>query len=180
MQPVISCNLKPCASAPTPRSQHRRQNSHAAALRKPSSHATRHARSHAAVDEVSVLHVHRDRKQLVHFHHQASSTFSLPGVTFEQLAADLHSVSSAQDKAALLLGYGKTLPPFPAEDRTIDHRVMGCAAQVWMTARLDEQGMVQLAADSDSAISKGLAAILVHTLSGRTPRDILEVRLTHI
>ena len=49
---------------------------------------------------------------------------------------------------------------------------------MWLTARLDEQGLVQLAADSDSAISKGMAAILVHTLSGCSPQHILEVR-TH-
>lgn len=48
-----------------------------------------------------------------------------------------------------------------------------------MTARLDEHGMVQLAADSESAISKGLAAILVHTLSGRPPQHVLEVRPHH-
>ncbi len=51
------------------------------------------------------------------------------------------------------------------------------AQQVWLTASLDEHGAVQLGADSDSAISKGLAAILVHTLSGQTPQQILEVCL---
>ncbi len=47
--------------------------------------------------------------------------------------------------------------------------------QAWIDARLDADGRVQLAGDSDSVLTRGLAAILVHSLSGLTPQEVLAV-----
>lgn len=51
----------------------------------------------------------------------------------------------------------------------------GCAAQVWVTAELDSRGRVRLGADSDSELTRGLAAVLVRCLSGLTPEELLQV-----
>lgn len=47
--------------------------------------------------------------------------------------------------------------------------------QAWIDARLDADGHVQLSGDSDSALTRGLAAVLVHSLSGLTPEEVLAV-----
>lgn len=47
--------------------------------------------------------------------------------------------------------------------------------QAWMDARLDGSGRVQLSGDSDSALTRGLVAVLMHSLSGLTPEEVLAV-----
>jgi sulfur transfer protein SufE len=48
--------------------------------------------------------------------------------------------------------------------------------QVWVTAELDGSGRLRLGADSDSELTRGLAAVLVRCLRGLTPAQLLEVR----
>lgn len=48
--------------------------------------------------------------------------------------------------------------------------------QVYVTVRLDEAGLVQLAGDSDSELSRGLVAVLVAALGGRPPAEVLAVQ----
>lgn len=45
-----------------------------------------------------------------------------------------------------------------------------------MTVRLDDAGLVQLGGDSDSELSRGLVALLVTSLGGRPPADVLAVQ----
>ncbi len=47
--------------------------------------------------------------------------------------------------------------------------------QVWVSAELDAAGKVRFAADSDSELTRGLAALLVEGLSGLTPDEVLQV-----
>ena len=48
-------------------------------------------------------------------------------------------------------------------------------SQVWVVPRVDADGRVQWAADSDSQLTKGLAALLVNGLSGCTPEEIVRI-----
>lgn len=48
--------------------------------------------------------------------------------------------------------------------------------QVWVNAEIDGNGRVHFAADSDSELTRGLAAVLVEALSGLTPEEVLQVR----
>lgn len=68
---------------------------------------------------------------------------------------------------------GQKLPPFKEEDRTEDNVVKGCQSKVWLTAKLQD-GKIHFAADSNTAITKGLVSLLVRIFSDQTPEDILE------
>ncbi len=46
---------------------------------------------------------------------------------------------------------------------------------MWVTAELDSRRRVRLGADSDSDLTRGLAAVLVRCLSGLTPEELLQV-----
>lgn len=50
-------------------------------------------------------------------------------------------------------------------------------AQVWLEAQLDAEGRVQLAADSDSELTRGMCTLLTNSLSGLKPDDFLQVRM---
>lgn len=74
-----------------------------------------------------------------------------------------------------LLYYGQKLKPLGKEFCTPENKVNGCVSQVWVVCELREDGRVYFEAESDSALTKGLAALLVEGLSGATPVEILKV-----
>jgi sulfur transfer protein SufE len=56
-----------------------------------------------------------------------------------------------------------------------ENKVEGCVSQVWVRAYLDSDKNVVFEADSDSVLTKGLAALLVNGLSGRPVEEFLRV-----
>ena len=78
-------------------------------------------------------------------------------------------------KYAQLLAYGKKLPPLDAGRRTAETKVRGCVSQVWVVPERRPDGALTWLADSDSALTKGLAALLVQGLSGVPPEDVVRL-----
>jgi len=76
-----------------------------------------------------------------------------------------------------LMELGEKLPAFPEENRTEDHIVKGCQSKVWLTVS-PVNGPLHFQVDSNTAITKGLASLLVRVYDGRTPEEILEADLT--
>lgn len=78
------------------------------------------------------------------------------------------------DRYQYLMDMGKRLPPMDAELKTEESRIKGCQSNVWIVAqRIPETDRVEFVADSDSAIVKGLTAILWNVFSGQPARRIL-------
>lgn len=71
--------------------------------------------------------------------------------------------------------YGKNLKPLDTQFKTRENKVEGCVSQVWVRAYFDEQKNVVFEADSDSVLTKGLAALLVQGLSHRPVEEIVKV-----
>ncbi|KAJ6417564.1 hypothetical protein OIU84_003316 [Salix udensis] len=85
------------------------------------------------------------------------------------------SVQEPKAKYEQLLFYGKNLKPLDSEFKTRENKVEGCVSQVWVRAYLDLEKNVVFEADSDSVLTKGLAALLVQGLSGRPVEEVLRV-----
>lgn len=98
-----------------------------------------------------------------------------PSATFETLAKDLQTANSAAQRSQILLQLARSATASSPELRSDANRVMGCTAQVWLSASLDEGGRVQLQVDSDAELTRGLAVLLERGLSGLTPKQIEEV-----
>jgi len=89
-----------------------------------------------------------------------------------ELVEEFDLLGDWEGRIEYVIDLGKGLAPLPEEDRTEDHKVPGCAAQVWLSVRR-EGDRLAFAADSDSALSKGNIALLLRLYSGRTPAEIL-------
>lgn len=83
------------------------------------------------------------------------------------------------DKYDYLIGLSETLPAIDPAHRTEQYLIRGCQSRVWIDARLEE-GRVCFAADSDAIITKGIIALLIRVLNGRTPQEILDTELYFI
>ena len=75
---------------------------------------------------------------------------------------------------AYLVELGEALPPMPEQYRTEDNRVKGCMSQVWVCPIADASApsRLQFVGDCDTAIIKGVLALLIELMSGRTPEEI--------
>lgn len=83
------------------------------------------------------------------------------------------------DKYDYLISLSDQLPAIAPEHRTEQYVIQGCQSRVWVDARL-EGGRVYYSADSDAIITKGIIALLIRVLDGRTPREILDTELYFI
>jgi len=83
------------------------------------------------------------------------------------------------DKYDYLIELSGSLPPIDAAHRTDRYLISGCQSRVWIDARLDGD-KVYYTADSDAIITKGIIALLIRVLNGRTPQEILATDLYFI
>lgn len=83
------------------------------------------------------------------------------------------------DKYDYLIELGNDLPAIDPKHRTEKYLIDGCQSRVWVDARL-EDGKIYYTADSDAIITKGIVALLIRVLNGRTPQQVLDMELYFI
>lgn len=83
------------------------------------------------------------------------------------------------DKYDYLIELSDTLPAIAEEHRTEEYVIKGCQSRVWVDARMDD-GKMYYSADSDAIITKGIIALLIRVMNGRTPQEILALELYFI
>ncbi|KAJ1413224.1 Quinolinate synthetase A [Sesbania bispinosa] len=92
------------------------------------------------------------------------------------LAEEFRFLPEPVERVKRLLHYAGRLPPLDESGRVDSNRVMGCTARVWVEVKIDGEGKVRLAADSDSEITRGFCACLVWVLDGSEPEEVLKVK----
>ena len=83
------------------------------------------------------------------------------------------------DKYDYLIGLSDSLPAIAPEHRTGQYLIEGCQSRVWIDARTDG-GRIFFTADSDAIITKGIIALHIRELNGRTPQEVLDTDLYFI
>jgi cysteine desulfuration protein SufE len=76
------------------------------------------------------------------------------------------------DRYRLLIDLGKELSPMPDALKTDVTLVRGCSASVWVYPLIEGEQLIFLA-DSNAAITKGIIALVLQTVQGKTATDIL-------
>lgn len=81
-----------------------------------------------------------------------------------------------------LVELGEHLEPMNEQDRVEDNRVKGCMSQVWVSAHVDPDNNDQIyfTGDCDTAIIKGVLALLIKLSSGKTAEEIQELGLDEV
>lgn len=81
-----------------------------------------------------------------------------------------------------LVELGEQLEPIDEKDRIEDNRVKGCMSQVWVAAHCDpEKGnQIYFTGDCDTAIIKGVLALLIKISSGKTAEEIQTLEVDEV
>jgi cysteine desulfuration protein SufE len=75
-----------------------------------------------------------------------------------------------------IMELGQKLPDMLEADKTEDNIVKGCQSKVWLTAGMDDDH-IHFAADSNTAITKGLVSLLIRIFNGQKADTILNADL---
>ena len=97
----------------------------------------------------------------------------------EEIIEEFSMFDDWLDKYDYLISLSDQLPAISPEHRTEQYQIDRCQSRVWVDARLEE-GKVYYSADSDAIITKGIIALLIRVLNGRTPQEILDTELYFI
>lgn len=98
----------------------------------------------------------------------------------DEIIADFSLLDDWMDRYEMIIEMGNELSPMPESEKTPQHLIEGCQSRVWISGELDADKRLQLQADSDAVIVKGIIAMLLKVLSGQTPADILQADLYFI
>lgn len=90
----------------------------------------------------------------------------------DQLLADLAVIEDPYERLAYVIDLAKQLPPLDDAFKIDPFRIEGCTSNLWVYPSYEEN-QCTYAADSDSAVTKGVAAVLTGLYSGHSPREIL-------
>ena len=83
------------------------------------------------------------------------------------------------DKYEHIIESGKELDSISDDLKTSANLVKGCQSQVWLHAEMEGDNLI-FQAGSDAIITKGLVSLMVRTLSGHTPKEILNAQLSFV
>lgn len=83
------------------------------------------------------------------------------------------------DKYEYLIELGRDLPQIDPKFKTNEYLINGCQSKVWLNAELKDE-KIYFTADSDAIITKGIVALLIRVLNGRTPKEIMNADLFFI
>ncbi|MGL5838615.1 MAG: SufE family protein [Sphingorhabdus sp.] len=84
---------------------------------------------------------------------------------------DEYEFLDADDRYRLLIDLGKGLPPMPDALKTDATLVRGCSASVWVYPIIRD-GKLTFLADSNAAITKGIIALVLKTVEGKSVDEI--------
>lgn len=97
----------------------------------------------------------------------------------EEIIEEFAAFDDWMDKYNYLIELAAELPPIDPKHRTDQYIIKGCQSRVWVDAQ-ERDGVLHFSADSDAVITKGIIALLIRVLDGRTPQQVLDTELYFI
>lgn len=96
-------------------------------------------------------------------------------ITINELKEAFSLFDDWEGRYAYLIELGERLPPMNPVDKSAANRVEGCISQVWLVIDKADDHRFHITADSDAAIVKGLIAVVLALLDGKTAGEIAAV-----
>jgi cysteine desulfuration protein SufE len=94
-------------------------------------------------------------------------------ITAETLIATFSALKQWEDRYRQLIMLAKRLPSLADDLRQTEMELSGCENRVWLGHQLLADGTLHFYGDSEGRIVRGLLAILLTTVEGKTPQQVL-------
>ncbi|MBQ5594321.1 MAG: SufE family protein [Alistipes sp.] len=97
----------------------------------------------------------------------------------EEIIEEFSMFDDWLDKYDYIISLSESLPAIDPAKRTDKYLIEGCQSRVWVSSEL-EDGKMTYTADSDAIITKGIIALLIRVMNGRTPEEAANIDLYFI
>ena len=97
-------------------------------------------------------------------------------MTPEELLENFSYLIDWEDKYRYLIELGERMPEFPESAKIDKNKVLGCQSQVWLIYTKKEN-QFYFQATSDAIIVRGLQAVLLTFVNGKTTQEIQKLNL---
>lgn len=91
----------------------------------------------------------------------------------QEIIAEFSVYEDWMDKYGYLIELGNELKDLDPKEKIDQNLIKGCQSRVWLVAEI-ENGIIYFRGESDAVIVKGLVALLLRVVSGRTAKELLE------
>jgi cysteine desulfuration protein SufE len=107
---------------------------------------------------------------------------SSEATTIPELIETFDALGDWEAQCDYLIDLGYEVPKFPEFARIEANRVHGCQSNVWLftETKPGDRPVIEIQADSDSMIVRGLIAVLLLAYSGKTAQEILQTDIQQI
>lgn len=93
-------------------------------------------------------------------------------ITPDTLRAVFEPLQQWEDKYRQLIMLGKQLPALPADLKREDIEIAGCENRVWLGHERAANGKMHFYGDSEGRIVRGLLAVLLTAVEGKTAEEL--------
>ncbi|MFS1537699.1 MAG: cysteine desulfurase sulfur acceptor subunit CsdE [Candidatus Phlomobacter fragariae] len=101
-------------------------------------------------------------------------------ITLTELIKSFTQTDQWENKYRLLIQLARQFPTLPTEYKTVEIEVNGCENRVWLGYQQNIDHSLHFYGDSEGRIIKGLLAILLCAIEGKTAAQILSIDLIDI
>lgn len=98
----------------------------------------------------------------------------------QEIIEEFSNFEDWMDKYSYIIEIGNTCPIIEEKEKTENNLIKGCQSRVWVSAKLDENGLMQITADSDAVITKGIITLLLRVFNNQKPQDVYSAELKFI
>lgn len=97
----------------------------------------------------------------------------------DEIIKEMAQLEEGMGKYLYLINLAKKLAPLEPKLKTEHNLIKGCQSRVWLASEL-KNNKVSYFADSNTAITKGMIALLLKVLNNQSPKDICNANLYFI
>ncbi|MBD2781565.1 cysteine desulfurase sulfur acceptor subunit CsdE [Xenorhabdus sp. 42] len=101
-------------------------------------------------------------------------------ITEQQLIEHFQQCKLWEERYRQLIGLTKKLPNLPDELKQQNIEISGCENRVWLGHQRLSDGCLHFYGDSEGRIVKGLLAVILTAVEGKTPEQVLQAPLTEL
>jgi cysteine desulfuration protein SufE len=97
----------------------------------------------------------------------------------QQIIEEFNAFDEWMDKYAYLIELVNDCPMIDVKDKVPENLIQGCQSNVWVSAKMVD-GLMDIKADSDAVITKGIISLLLRVFNHQRPEDIYAANLKFI
>lgn len=98
----------------------------------------------------------------------------------QEIIEEFSNFEDWMDKYSYIIEIGNSCPMIDEKEKVESNLIKGCQSRVWVSAKLNNEGLMEISADSDAVITKGIITLLLRVFNDQKPEDVYAADLKFI